>query len=107
MKDHLQRRKPGASAVSAATIRFGSDSSCYSYSRWHIQLRRSCALEQLGDQRLRLLVRDAKLAEGERALAVVEHGFLVFEGRQVGAAPEQADGDFIAPLIAAVDGLVA
>src|SRR5882672_12341783 len=31
MKDHLQRRKPGASVVSAATIRFGSDSSCYSW----------------------------------------------------------------------------
>src|SRR5258708_1500817 len=46
------------------------------------------ALEQLGDQRLRLVRRDAELAEGERALAVVELGFLVFERGQVGAAPE-------------------
>src|SRR5437899_1956482 len=62
--------------------------------------------EQFLDYTLRLLLSDSQLAESERSVAVVEDGFEGFETRQVRILPNQADGNFIAPLIGLFECLI-
>jgi len=53
-----------------------------------------------------LLVVNAEFAIGERAIAVVEDGLEVFEAGEVGALPEDADGDFVAPHVTLIERFV-
>jgi hypothetical protein len=49
---------------------------------------------------------NAEIAKSQRAFTCVQHRLQIFQAFQVGAAPEQSNGNFFAPLITALDRLV-
>src|SRR5581483_912669 len=62
--------------------------------------------EQLVDERLGLFIGDTQLAPGQWPVAIVEDRFEVFEAGKFGIFIDQADGDFLAPLVRFLQGLV-
>src|SRR5690349_14487393 len=72
-----------------------------SLSAWMTCVERG--LQQFLDQRLSLFFADAELAARKRAIAIVQDGFEFVQRREVGAFPQKANRDFVAPLVAFIE----